>query len=500
MGEPNEIVLDRSDTKEAEKEGFVKGLSLLDTTTLVIGTMIGSGIFIVSADIARIVKSPGLLLIVWLIAGILTVIAALSYAELSAAMPRAGGQYIFLREAYGKMPAFLFGWTFFLVIATGITAAVSVAFAKFLGVFLPSVSAANILLKIGPVGVSTQQLVAMLVIVVLTYVNCRGLKDGAFVQNIFTFLKILAVIVLVIAALTIGRNSQVVQINFTNMFNIEGNWFNTITLIGTAMVGALFSMDAWAYVCYAAAEINHPRKNLPRALLFGTSFVGLLYIIVNISYMFVLPLFGDAAGADIFSRGMQFASEDRIATAVAETMLGNAGLYFITAAIMISTFGCVNGNILMNARLFYAMAKDGLFFRSVSRINPKHHVPTTALIVGAIWACVLTLSGNYGQLLDYVIFATLLFYTLTMFGVFILRKKRPDLERPYKAWGYPWLQWIYIIASSIICAILLIYKPAYTWPGLIIVLTGIPVYYIWRWRSGRRISPLPEPESCGGKR
>jgi APA family basic amino acid/polyamine antiporter len=468
---------------ENEKEGFIKGLRLLDVTTLVIGTMIGSGIFIVSADIARIVQSPGLLLAVWGIAGFLTIAAALSYAELAAAMPKAGGQYVFLREAYGKLPAFLYGWTFFLVISSGITAAVSVAFAKFTGVLFPVISASNILLNLGPVSVSSQQLVAMFVILALTYVNCRGVRDGAMVQNIFTILKTFAVVMLVIAGFSIGKNPVVASANFTNIFGGSPEGFSAFTAIGAAMVGALFAMDAWAYVCFTAAEVENPRKNIPRALLFGTGFVCVLYIIVNVAYMYVLPFAGNPAGTDILSRGIQYASEDRVATAVAQTIMGSTGLFAIAAAIMISTFGCVNGNILMGARVFYAMAKDGLFFKSVSRIDPKTHVPVTALIVGGIWGCLLTLSGSYGELLDYVIFATLIFYIITIIGLFILRRKRPDMERPYKAWGYPWLQILYIIGAAAISIDLLIFKPAYTWPGLIIVLSGIPVYYIWRWRS-----------------
>lgn len=468
-----------------QKQGFSRALGLFDATTLVVGTIIGSGIFIVSADIARIVKSPGLMLIVWVIAGLLTIFAALSYAELAAAMPRAGGQYVFLREAFGRLPAFLYGWTFFLVISTGTAAAVAVAFAKFLGIFLPSVSQNNIFLDLGLVKFSTQQLTAMAIVIVLTIANTRGVRDGAIIQNIFTVLKTLALIMLLIAGLTIGRNSEIVHLNFTNMFPSSLGFIDMITIIGTAMVGGLFAMDAWAYVCLAAAEVKDPQRNLPRALLVGTGFVALLYLLVNISYMCVLPLFGDASSAEIVGRGIQFASEDRVATAVAQTMLGKSGLYFIAAAIMISTFGCVNGTILTGARMYYAMAKDGLFFKSVSKINPKTHVPTTALIVGGIWTCILTLSGNYSQILDYIIFATLIFYVLTIIGLFVLRKKRPDMERPYRAWGYPWLQILYIVPATIIAVILLIFKPVYTWPGFVIVLTGVPVYFLWNWRAKR---------------
>jgi APA family basic amino acid/polyamine antiporter len=467
------------------RENFVKGLRLIDAATLVIGTMIGSGIFIVSADISRIVNSPGLLLVVWLIAGVLTIIGALSYAELSAAMPEAGGQYVFLREAFGKLPAFLYGWTLFLVIGTGIMAAVSMAFAKFFGVLMPFISSTNILLRVGPVTVSSAQAVAMLVIALLTYINCRGVKSGAMVQNVFTLLKTTALVILLVGGLTVGRNPSVISANFTDLFAGSPHGIDILTAIGSAMVGALFSMDAWAYVCFAAAEVENPHKNLPRALLFGTGIVTILYLLVNISYMNVLPLLGNAGGTDILSHGIQFASEDRVATAVAQVMLGNIGLVVIAAAIMISTFGCVNGNTLMCARMYYAMAKDKLFFKSVSHIHPKTHVPVRALIVGGIWSCVLTLSGTFGQLLDYVIFATLIFYILTIIGLIVLRKKRPDMPRPYKAWGYPWLQIIYIIVATIISVELLIHKPDYTWPGLIIVVSGIPVYYIWRWRTAK---------------
>lgn len=471
-------------TEQGKKQGFVQGLKLLDATTLVIGTVIGSGIFIVSADIARIVKSPGLLLLVWIIAGIMTIIAALSYAELSAMMPGAGGQYIYLREAFGKLVAFLYGWAFFLVMSSGVAAAVAVAFAKFLGIILPSVSATNILLQIGPVSISTQRLVAMCVVAFLTFVNCQGLKQGAFVQNLFTFLKVAAVILLLLAGFTIGRNPGVASANFSQMFSsLPAHGYDLLIIIGTAMVGSLFAMDAWTFVCCTAAEVKNPQRNLPRALLFGTGSVALLYVIVNISYLNVLPMFGDSAGTTIMSRGIQFAAEDRVATAVAQTILGNAGLYIIAAAIMISTFGCVNGTILTGARLYYAMAQDGLFFKSMGRLNPKTHVPKTALIVGGIWTCILTLSGSYSQLLDYIIFATLIFYPLTIIGLFVLRKKRPDMARPYKAWGYPWLPIIYIVMALAIGVDLLIYKPAYTWPGLIIVVTGVPIYYIWQWRS-----------------
>lgn len=483
MPKPEQVLAAGDGVTLDGREYFIKGLRLVDAVTLVIGSMIGSGIFIVSADIARTVSSPGLLLLVWLISGVLTVIGALSYAELAAAMPEAGGQYVFLREAFGRLPAFLYGWTLFLVIGTGIIAAVAVAFAKFAGVLFPAISASNILFKFGPVVVSTDRVVAMGVIILLTIINCRGVKEGAFVQNIFTFLKVLALITLLIGSLSIGLDPAVIKTNFTNLFAGPLHGFDIWTSVGAAMVGSLFAMDAWAYVCFAAAEVKNPSKNLPRALLFGTGAVVVLYMLVNIGYMCVLPLVGDPNGADILARGIQYASSDRVATAVVQAMLGGSAVMLIAAAIMISTFGCVNGNILMCARMYYALAKDRLFFRFVSQINHRTHVPTRALILGCIWACGLTLTGSYSELLDYVIFATLIFYILTIIGLLVLRKKRPDMKRPYKAWGYPWLQVIYIVVASVVSINLLIFKPAYTWPGLIIVLTGVPVYFIWSRRG-----------------
>jgi APA family basic amino acid/polyamine antiporter len=308
---------------------------------------------------------------------------------------------------------------------------------------------------------------------------------------------VFAIFALVIAGFAIGRNPDAISLNFANMFSTAPKGFGLVTSIGAAMVGSLFAMDAWAYVCSTAVEVENPRRNIPRALLYGTGFVALLYIVVNIAYMHVLPLMGNPDSADLFSRGIAYASEDRVATAIAQSMLGSAGLYVIAVAIMISTFGCVNGNILMNARLFYAMARDGLFFKSVGRVSTKTHVPTMALITSGIWSASLTLTGSYSQLLDYVIFATLIFYGMTIIALFVLRKKMPDMKRPYRAWGYPWLQILYIALASLIAVDLLVYKPAYTWPGLIIVISGVPVYYIWRLLSKGPVAELmPELEDA----
>ena len=463
-----------------QDEGLRKGIRLIDAIMLVVGMMIGSGIFIVSSDIARTVNSPALLFAVWGIVGVMTIIAALSYGELAAAMPEAGGQYVFLREAYGKVTAFLFGWSFFLVIATGIFAAVAMAFAKYVGVLVPWVASNNILFAIGPIVLTSERLVAMSAIVLLTYVNCRGLGAGVVVQNVFTFLKTFALIALIIAGITIGRNAHVVSANFTDMMAGSSSGMALIMAMGAAMIGAIFSMDAWSFVCFTAAEVKNPQKNLPRALLFGTGLVVVIYLLANVAYMFVLPMLGDPNGVDIMSRGIQYASSDRVATAVAETMLGSSGLYVIALAIVISTFGCVNGTILTSARVFYAMARDGLFFKAVSKIDPVTRVPKRALVYGCIWACILTMTGTFGDLLDYSMFITLIFYALTIAGIFVLRRTRPDMERPYRAWGYPWLQLIYITFALSVVVILLIKRPNFTVPGLLIVLSGLPVYFIWR--------------------
>ena len=451
------------------KTGFVKGLGLTDATTLVMGSMIGSGIFIVAADISRQVNSPALLILVWLIGAALTVAAALSYGELAAAMPHAGGQYIYLREAFGPLAGFLYGWTLFLVIQTGTIAAVAVAFAKYTGVFVPWISAHNYLIGAGKVGLTTQQLVAIAVVVVLTVVNTRGIRTGAMVQNVFTFAKVASLAALVGLGFLLGRNAQAVDANFTGFWRNAGWDFNTVRAVGVAMVGALFSSDAWNNVTFTAGEVRNPRRNLPLSLALGVGIVSLLYVACNFVYLNVLPL--DA---------IKNAAEDRVATAAVSVMFGPVAVQLMAAAIMISTFGCVNGLVLAGARVYYTMAGDGLFFKQVGRLDPVHYAPVTSLVIQCVWAVLLTLSGQYDDLLDYVIFAVLLFYMLTIAGLFVLRRTRPDMERPYRAFGYPVIPAAYILAAGVIEILLLAYKPNYTFPGLLIVLLGVPVFYIWR--------------------
>jgi len=441
----------------------------MDATTLVMGSMIGSGVFIVAADIGRQVQSPGLLIVTWIVTALLTLTAALSYGELAAAMPHAGGQYVYLREAFGPMYGFLYGWTLFTVIQTGTIAAVAVAFAKYTGVFLPSISAQNYLLGSGHFGVTTQQLLAIVMIVFLTWSNTRGIRTGAMVQNVFTVAKIAALLGLVAIGFLIGRNHEAVASNFTGFWR-NANWsFETIRLVGVAMVGSLFSSDAWNNVTFTAGEVRNPKRNLPLSLGLGVLIVSALYIATQYVYLNVLTF-----------PEIQHADQDRVATAAALRMLGPIAVQVMAAAIMISTFGCVNGLVLSGARVYYAMAKDQLFFRRASELDPVHHAPVFALVVQCIWAVLLTLSGSYNDLLDYVIFAVLVFYILTIAGLFVLRRTQPNLERPYKAFGYPVLPAAYMAAAGLIEVLLLIYKPNYTWPGLIIVLLGLPVYFIWR--------------------
>ncbi len=459
-------------TSTEVKTGLVKGLGLMDSTTLVVGSMIGSGIFIVAADISRQVNSPGLLLMTWVATAALTLIAALSYGELAAAMPQAGGQYVYLRESFGPLSGFLYGWTLFLVIQTGTIAAVAVAFAKFAGVFVPWISAQNHLIGTGKVGLTTQQLVACAIVGLISVVNMRGIRTGAMVQNVFTFAKTGALLGLVAIGFLMGRNSEALARNFGHFWDGAGWTVHAARLVGVAMVGSLFSADAWNNVTFTAGEVRNPRRNLPISLALGVAIVMTLYIAANCVYLNVLPF-----------EAIQHAPEDRVATAAMKQILGPAGVQVMAAAIMISCFGCVNGLILAGARVYYAMALDRLFFRRAGTLGARHHAPVFALAIQGVWAMVLTLSGSYSDLLDYVIFAVLVFYILTIAGIFVLRRTRPGMERPYKAFGYPILPAIYIVAAGAIEILLLAYKPNYTWPGLIIVLLGVPVYYIWKPKS-----------------
>jgi len=448
--------------------GLVRGLGLMDATTIVMGSMIGSGIFIVSADIARQVQSPGLMIMTWVVTAVLTVIAALSYGELAAMMPQAGGQYVYLREAFGPLSGFLYGWTLFLVIQTGTIAAVAVAFAKYTGVFFPAVAADRYLLRAGSIGLSTQQLLAIAVLVLLSWVNTRGVRTGAAVQNVFTAAKTAALLGLIGFGFFAGRGAPGAAANLTGFWS-NADWsLATIRLVGVAMVGGLFSADAWNNVTFTAGEVRNPRRNVPLALGLGVGVVCLLYIVSNFVYLRLLPL-----------EAIQNAPEDRVATAAAGVIFGPVAVQLMAAAIMISTFGCINGMSLAGARVYYAMALDGLFFKPVAKLNRAHHTPAVSLVVQCVWACLLTLTGTYSDLLDYVIFAVLLFYMLTIAGIFVLRRKRPDAPRPYRALGYPFLPALYILIAGLIEVLLLFYKPKYTWPGLIIVLLGVPVYFAW---------------------
>jgi APA family basic amino acid/polyamine antiporter len=490
---------------QQDKE-LVKGLGLTSATMLVMGSMIGSGIFIVSAEIAREVDSPALLIGAWAVAGFMTIVAALSYGELAAMMPRAGGQYVYLREALGPLWGFLYGWTLFLVIQTGTIAAVGVAFGKFLGVFFPTISSTHWILHLwkvppihlGPmvlgnmdVGINTQNLVAVLLVVFLSVVNIFGLKTGALIQNVFTAAKVSALLGLAVFGLVLGRNAQALAANFGANFwrNAEPSaqhavqvgvngptvMVGTLTILAVAQVGSLFSADAWNNVTFTAGEVKNPSRNLPLSLALGTGVVIALYIACNFVYLNVLPL-----------GQIKYAAEERVGTAVMTQMLGPVGGLLMAAAILISSFGCNNGLILSGARVYYAMAKDGLFFRNVAKLHPTYKTPAVSLMVQMVWTCVLCISGSYGQLLDYIIFAVLVFYILTIVGLFVLRRTRPDAPRPYRAVGYPVLPAIYIVMALFIDVVLLRYKPQFTWPGLIVVLLGIPVYYAWSRSAGAK--------------
>ena len=488
---------------------FVKAMTLTDATMLVAGSMIGSGIFIVSADIARKVGSPGFLLLAWLLTGLITLLGALAYGELAAMYPRAGGQYVFLRESMGSLMGFLYGWTLFVVIQTGTIAAVAVAFGRFAGVLWPSISPdlygwfpsgkvciaalgctdpANAI----NVGLSPQRLIALISIVILTWINLRGVREGKLVQTTLTVVKTGALMLLILLAFTLGRNAEAIAANFSGG-NFWGNVDVTgvfVVAFGAALVGSLFSSDAWNNVTFAAAEVKDPQRNLPLALVLGTGMVSLLYVLANIGYMQVLPVMGNPDAPDVIGRGISHATQDRVGTAAMDVMFGASGATVMAIAILISTFGCNNGLILAGARVYYAMARDGLFFRSAGVLN-KNRVPAAALILQSVWTALLCLTGTYGQLLDYVIFAALVFYVLTTVGLFILRAKRPDMPRPYKAIGYPVLPALYIALAVGVMVLILLHPTSSTQAlfGLVLVLIGIPVYFLWRKIEGNRPPP-----------
>ncbi|MBS1495750.1 MAG: amino acid permease [Bacteroidetes bacterium] len=458
---------------------FKPSLGLLDATMIVAGSMIGSGIFIVSADITRHVGSAGWLIVVWLLTGFMTLTAALSYGELSAMFPKAGGQYVYLKEAFNPLAGFLYGWSFFAVIQTATIAAVGVAFSKFAGYFIPALELndANILLHIGSLKIYPAQLVSIALIIFLTYINTKGIKGGKMIQTTFTVIKLLSLFGLIIFGLLLAAKSSIWQANWADAWamkergadgSIIGGVAGSAILgaIAASMVGSIFSSDAWNNVTFIAGEVRNPKRNIGLSLFLGTLIVTLIYVTVNIMYISVLPL------QDIAS-----AAQDRVAVTASTQIFGSIGAYVIAVMIMISTFGCNNGLILAGARVYYTMAKDGLFFKKTGTLN-KYEVPEFALWIQCLVASILCLSGKYGDLLDMISFVVVMFYALTIFGIFVLRKKRPDMERPYKAFGYPLLPAIYIMMAIAFCVLLIIYKPNFTWPGLIIVLIGIPIYFL----------------------
>ena len=487
---------------QAENNMLKKRVNLFDGVSMVAGGMIGSGIFIVSADIARSVGSPGWLMVVWLITGIMTVIGALSYGELAAMMPSVGGQYVYLRESYHPLIGFLFGWTTFLVIQCGSIAAVSVGFAKFSGVIFPWVSENNILLQVGALKINSTQMVGMLLIVFLTWLNTRGIVTGKIVLNIFSSTKVIALLGFIVVGLVVTKGINSFEVNkevFWHASKIGENnqtvpiaGFALVAALGTALVGSLFAADAWYNITYISGEVINPKRTVPLSLLFGTLLVSALYFIANYVYLRILPLHGSPDGANELARGIQFATDDRVATSVMQVIIGDYAAIIMAVFIMISTFGCSHIMILAAPRIYYAMAKDGLFFKKVGDLNKKG-VPAFALIVQGAWSILLCLSGTYNNLLDYVIFAVLLFFTLTILAIFILRKKRPDIPRPYKAFGYPFIPAIYILTTVTIMVILLKYKPNYTFPGLAIVLLGIPVFFLWK-KYNKNGNEMNKPE------
>src|SRR5271154_2131657 len=494
----------QAQTKTGER-GFVQAIGLFDGTMIVVGSMIGSGIFIVSADIARQTGSPGGLLLTWFLTGVLTIAAALSYGELAALFPHAGGQYVYLREAFSPLWGFLYGWTLFLVIQTGTIAAVAVGFARYIGVLFPAISPKtwvippiNFSSKFA-ISLSVQQLVAVLMIVFLTYLNTRGVKLGKWIQNIFTSAKILALLGLILLCVFVARNATAISDNFSHFWQVRGQqpiepganflksllptvsaasgFFGLVVAFGVAQVGSLFSADAWNNIGFTAAEVKNPKRDVALSMAFGTVIVITLYCLANVAYLCALPL-----------SHIQNAPDDRVATAALSAIFGAKGAVVMAIAIVISTFGCNNGLILAGSRVAYAMAKDGLFFKATGTLNDKG-VPGTALVYQGIWISVLillrtrTADGGYGNLyndlLDYVVFAALLFYALTVAGIFVLRWKRPEMERPYRAFGYPVVPLLYIVTAAGIMSVLVLYKTQTAGAGIVIVLLGLPVYWLW---------------------
>lgn len=463
--------------EENNQEEFKKELGLLDGTMLVVGSMIGSGIFIVSADIVRQVGSAGWLTIIWVLTGLITVIAAVSYGELSAMFPKAGGQYVYLKESYNKLIAFLYGWSFFAVIQTGTIAAVGVAFSKFAAYLFPPLSDENILYTLGSFNLNAAQIVSIITIIFLTYLNSRGVKDSKMLQTVLTIIKILSLAGLIVFGFLLAAKSEIWNANWTNAFELQSynkdssSWLPIsgsaiIAAISAAMVGSVFSSDAWNGVTFIAGEIKNPKRNVGLSLFLGTFIVSVIYILANMMYLAVVPL-----------QDIAFAKSDRVAVVASQNIFGDSGTIIIAVMIMISTFACNNGLIMAGARVYYTMAKDGLFFKKAATLNYAS-VPSWALWAQCFWASALCLTGKYGDLLDFVVIIVLIFYILTIYGIFILRKKRPDAERPYKAFGYPFLPALYIIIATALSIGLLITKFSTCGWGVLIMLTGIPIYYL----------------------
>jgi APA family basic amino acid/polyamine antiporter len=476
--------------QEQNKETFQRKLNLFDSSAMVIGSMIGSGIFIVSASMASEVGAPGWLLVAWGITGIMTIMAAMSFGEMASMFPHAGGLYVYLREAYGPLVSFLYGWTHLLVIQGGTIAAVAIAFSKFLGVILPDVSTYNLFLHVGSFEIDFVEIVAIISIIIITWINSKGVEEGKIVQNIFTVLKIAILLFIIIIGLSFAAG--------TESFNFNGNAFTRsspadfgipglvatplLAALAISMVGSLFSSDAWYNITFASSEVVNPRKTLPRSMIIGTITVAILYLLVNYTYLRILPFKGSPEDLSVLGRGIQFADEGRVATAAMYQVLGRSAETLMAIVLVVSTFGCNNGLILSGARVYYAMAKDNLFFKPAGYLNSKG-VPGIGLTIQAIWCSLLCLSGTYNQLLEYVVFAVLLFNILLITALFVFRIKMANVERPYKALGYPVIPVLYIVLCAFIMVVLLIYKPEYTWRGLIVAITGIPVYFVWKKRQ-----------------
>ncbi len=479
-----------------EENTTKKSLGLLDATFLVAGSMIGSGIFIVSSEMSRDLGSSGWLLVTWLLTGIITLFGALSYGELAAMFPKAGGQFVYIREAWGKLPSFLYGWTTFAVIQTGVIAAVGVAFGKFAGVFFP-VLVDKTLLEYGAVKINGANFVGVGTILILTIINVRGINYGKIIQAIFTSSKLIALAVLIVAGIIVGFYSGFFDENFYNMWEATstkkeaGGWVTTdLTAVGlmivlsTTIINSLFSSDAWNNVTFIAGDIRNPERNLPRALFLGTFIVTILYILANVAYLGLLPLHGTPFEGDfvytretVQSTGIQFASSDRVGTSAAFMLFGNVANMLMAILIMISTFGCNNGLIMAGSRLFYAMSKDGLFFNKASKLN-RFGVPAWAMWIQNLWAIALCFSGSYGILIKFATFGSMVFYIVTILGLFKLRRTMPDAERPYKAFGYPVIPFLYLVFAVVICVSLTVFTFWDTFGSIVLILTGIPVYYL----------------------